>query len=321
MGQLQSIQQLRGLAALAVVLFHYSAVVGWEWTVGQAGVDVFFVVSGFIMWMVTEKPTTPAKFAWDRAARIVPIYWLATMIMATWNGSRPGAIITSLLFIPYERSPGVPYPILAPGWTLNLEMFFYGLFAATLFLPRRAQLWTLTATFGALTLAGWLFHLPGPVWGAYTNPIIAEFIAGAWLCVAWRKGLLPSPRTAVGLVLAAVATLAVVDASGAYSEPVRPLVWGLPALAVVAALLGLERAGKAPLWLPLKHLGDASYSLYLFHMPVLYVVRLFVPEGWGLFIASVPASIAVGLLSFHLLEKPIGRALKSGLVRLGPQTA
>ena len=117
---------------------------------GASGVDLFFVISGFIMVVTTSRTEfTPQKFFLLRSIRVVPLYWLATLAWIAYKvfehsfqGVYPAAIAKSLLFIPYS-SPGFPrgvWPILANGWTLNYEMFFYALFALSLAAPARVRL-------------------------------------------------------------------------------------------------------------------------------------------------------------------------------------
>ena len=124
-----------------MVAFH----TGRATILGQAGVDVFFVISGFIMWMVTAEPVGPAQFLWHRVVRIVPLYWIATLIMAAHRSSSVSDTVNSLLFWPYRDANDELWPVLVQGWTLNFEMFFYLLFAAALIIPRRFQLLSLTA--------------------------------------------------------------------------------------------------------------------------------------------------------------------------------
>ena len=123
------------------------------WLFGQAGVDIFFVISGFIMWVTThDRPTTPLRFMTNRIVRIVPLYWLITLAVAAMAFAVPslfrGVVLTpehvikSLLFIPHYY-PGMPtrvWPLLLPGWTLNYEMVFYLVFAIALLLPRRLMI-------------------------------------------------------------------------------------------------------------------------------------------------------------------------------------
>jgi exopolysaccharide production protein ExoZ len=103
------------------------------------------------MWMVTTKPVGPAQFLWHRVVRVVPFYWIATLIMAVHRNSSASDTVRSLLFWPYRDANGDLWPIVVQGWTLNFAMFFYLLFAATLTMSRRLQLLSLTAILCSLS--------------------------------------------------------------------------------------------------------------------------------------------------------------------------
>src|SRR5690242_14114495 len=124
-GEIRSIQYLRGLAALGVLAFHAAERAGGTFDLGAAGVDVFFVISGFIMWVIAaERPTTPAAFLSRRIQRIVPLYWAVTLTVAAVAVLVPGsfprlqvswaAVLKSLLFVPYEGADGLIAPLIIP---------------------------------------------------------------------------------------------------------------------------------------------------------------------------------------------------------------
>jgi exopolysaccharide production protein ExoZ len=259
-GEVRSIQYLRGLAAFGVVAFHASERAGYQFDVGTAGVDVFFVISGFVMWMVTSSKTlSPAEFLARRVQRIVPLYWAVTLAVAavallipgSFPAMRPtvGHVVQSLLFIPHRGETSMIAPLIVPGWTLNYEMFFYLLFAAGLFAPARVRPWALTATLVSLVAIRPLSDVRNPLWATYTDPLLLEFGAGVWLGKAWSHGRLPGPSISWALVAAGLAgftgvTLAGLDAVG----PTRVLLWGLPAFALVAGAVSLEHARPLPHW-------------------------------------------------------------------------
>ena len=156
---LVSIQALRALAALAVTTYHALQWADGGFDVGRAGVDVFFVISGFIMWHVTAgRDMAPADFLWRRLTRVAPLYWLSTLgvlaVALVWPAFlpevRPGwaHLALSLAFIPHLDPKGLPFPTLPPGWTLNYEAVFYLIFAAALAGPRA---WRGRVVVGALT--------------------------------------------------------------------------------------------------------------------------------------------------------------------------
>jgi exopolysaccharide production protein ExoZ len=184
---LSSIHYLRALAAVAVVESHAT-----RGLLGQAGVDVFFVISGFIMWTITSRETAPRIFFQRRLIRIVPLYWTATLIMAFHQKVAVDAVVKSLYFIPFFGEKGQIWPVLVPGWTLNYEMFFYVLVGATLLLPRRIQLACLIVGLCSLSLSHpFVVWLRDPVLLTYTNPLVLEFLAGILIAEGRFRTQLP----------------------------------------------------------------------------------------------------------------------------------
>lgn len=327
--QLLEIQYLRALAALAVVAYHAGQRPGLPFGIGAAGVDVFFVISGFIMWIVTaQRPTTPLLFLRNRLVRIVPLYWCATLglvvlaaaVPALMPNLRPDAerVLMSLFFVPHRDPLGDIHPVLVPGWTLNYEMFFYLLFALVLALPRAVQLRAMTAILGALVLAGLVLSLPGPLFATYTRPLLLEFLAGMWLAEAWLAGRLPGRAAGLAMMLLGCAMLVALQVTGTYSDPWRVVIWGVPSLLIVTGTLAVAPGGLGRLPLA-KWLGDASYSIYLTHQ--LVVGLMWKGFGWlpgiGFVALCLVASSIIGIASFHLLERPVTEALK----RLGKRRA
>lgn len=316
MGRLYGIQYLRAFAALAVVVFHAAERTGGHFAIGAAGVDVFFVVSGFIMWVIaTERPVSPARFLRDRLQRIVPVYWIATgvMVAGALVGLFPnlrltlGHVLGSLFFIPH-RSPsnGEVWPVLVQGWTLNYEMFFYLIFAFALALPPKARLAALAGVFVPLAAAGLLLDSRNPFFLTYTDPIILEFLIGALIGKFWLDGKVPGPRAGLGLVALALLGFAFV---GLTYIGFGPLVFGPLAAALVTGMLALEKGGALRHIRPITYLGDASYSIYLWHTMAISVVAklaglLSLPSPVALAVAIISGT-AIGIASHELLEKPL----------------
>ena len=303
---LRSIQYLRGLAALAVTAMH----TGWTYSgIGAAGVDIFFVISGFIMVHVSRRETAPLAFLQARALRVVPLYWLVTFValMVRQDADLP-RLLTSLAFWPHAGFDGRDYPVIIQGWTLNYEVFFYITFAASLLLPTSRQLLALTAAFSGLILAGIALHPGSVVAGVYTNPLLLEFLAGAWLCRVWQRGSLPTGRVAIALAtIGALAFAAQVNIGP--SDSWRCLTWGFPALLIVAGALGVEAGKLLPRVPGLLALGNASYALYLTHLlvehPLQAVLRpLPLPLALPLMLA---ACVAVALGVYRWVEQPLAR--------------
>jgi exopolysaccharide production protein ExoZ len=317
-----SIQYLRGFAALAVVLYHASQRAGPTFGAGAAGVDVFFVISGFIMWTISARRATgPGDFLLRRAGRIVPLYWTVTLLVVGLDLVRPSTfpnmrldaphVILSLLFLPHRDPTGDIAPVIVPGWTLNYEAFFYAVFALTLLLPAGRRVWTLTAALGGLCLLG--LFLPHGRWAVvdtYCDPLVLEFVAGAWLARAAAAGRLGGSTAAVAAIAAGLAILTAVAITGADARGwARLLYWGLPALLIVWGALSLEGAGRAPVLPALKLLGDASYSTYLAHGLALSLAFKLM-EGRALTPAAeialaAPFAVLVGLACHVLVERPL----------------
>lgn len=321
---LASIQYLRAAAAIAVLVFHAADRMGVRFGAGAAGVDVFFVISGFIMWVIgARSAATPLDFLRRRAQRIAPLYWLVTLGLAAAFlvapglfrnlQPTPGHVALSLAFVPHTDPRGQVAPLVEPGWTLNFEVFFYVVFAACLAVPRLLRLGILSSVLIGLTLLGAALAPKGPIAQTYTSPLLLEFLAGVWIGWAWQRGLCPGPRLALALLAAGVCALAALELMAIDIAPARALLWGAPAVAIVWGGLGLERAGKVPDWPAARLLGDASYSIYLVH-GLSIAVALRVMSGLGapdaLTIAGlIAAGLAAGLVCYGVIERPISRLL------------
>jgi exopolysaccharide production protein ExoZ len=315
---LLSVQYLRALAALAVTLYH---AMQWEdggFDIGRAGVDVFFVISGVIMWRITAGATPrPGDFLLRRATRVAPLYWLATLgvgaVAVIWPAFLPEVhpqwrhLVLSLAFIPHLDPRGLPFPLLPPGWTLGYEAGFYLLFAAALWLPKRWRAPAVTAGLGAVVVAG--FMLADPVYILGANPMLFEFVAGLWLGVALERGVLPGRAWGLGWQFVAVFLFLALFVGGLDDELWRPLIWGAPAALLVGGALCVEAQGRIFRSRSLLALGDASYALYLLHLPATAIVAhtLGPRHPWLFLPCAVAASTAAGLAAHRWVEKPLIR--------------
>ncbi|MFB9949561.1 acyltransferase family protein [Rhizobium puerariae] len=321
MQTLYSIQYLRAFAALAVVIFHAGERVGSPFTIGAAGVDIFFVVSGFIMMAISDnRPVSPGAFLRSRLLRIAPVYWIATGAMIT------GAIIGlfpnlkldlahtlgSFFFVPVASpSSGNLWPVLVQGWTLNYEIFFYAVFALVLFLRPSSRLPALAAVFCLLVAAGAWMRPANPIAGFYTAPLILEFVAGAALAKLWRDRCLPAPLSGLLLVCASVAGFAAIHLLKLEFDA-----WTCGPLATMLVLgaLAIEAGGKLPNLPALAYLGDSSYSIYLWHTFIISVVvkvgiLLSLPAP-ALLIAAIVLGTVSGIVGYECLERPIQSLVK-----------
>lgn len=326
-----SIQYLRAVAAIGVLVFHTAERAGVGFGPGAAGVDVFFVISGFIMWMITgERATRPSTFLARRAARIMPLYWLVTLGVAAIAIAIPSAfphlkptadhVFKSLLFYPHADSNGDIAPLIVPGWTLDYEMFFYVVFAAGLLLPGRLRAFALTLALGSLVVAGYAFRPVNPALATYSDPLLLEFLAGVWLGAIWVKGMRLRRGIACAAMLLGVAGFALVAALGIDVEPVRILAWGIPAFLIVAGAVSLEPLRKWPVG---KFLGDASYSIYLVHgLAISFCARLLTMMHVGslavFFFVCLGGGIVLGAACYCFVERPLLRLFHSSRPKRAP---
>ncbi len=310
MQKVHSIQFLRAVAALAVMFFH---IAGAPFTIGAAGVDVFFVISGFVMGLVADK-SPPGKFLRHRLFRIVPLYWAVTFVMCL--GALAGVFSTftftvehlwkSLLFVPYANASGQVTPLVLVGWTLNMEIFFYLVFALGLAL--RAPIAVTVAILSAMVVAGQLADWQSPFMQIWASPLLLEFLAGLVLSriafAGMRGGIAALALSFVGFAFAA--------GIGEQFGLLRIVSWGLPAFLLVAGCVWIERAGGWPqsLLKPFEIVGDASYALYLLHGLVISIVLKVMAPGFAASIVIVIVALAVSIAAHVLFEKPVIRLFR-----------
>jgi exopolysaccharide production protein ExoZ len=228
------------------------------------------------------------------------------------TGALLSHLTQSLMFIPHF-SPATPpslLPYLAPGWTLNYEMFFYVIFAVGL-LTGRVVLVTV-ATIVALVAAGIAHRTHSALWLTYTDPLLLEFLAG--VLIGKFRTYLVRPATAL---LLPIGLLGVFTLSPDIAP--RALSWGLPAAFLLLGALALDARWKHSEIRPLSFLGDASYSIYLFQMVGINAAARIVqmmPVSGSLQLAimillSIAAACAAGCLVYVFVEKRISRILRA----------
>jgi peptidoglycan/LPS O-acetylase OafA/YrhL len=330
---LTNIQLLRFVAAAAVLVGHggdlflpdAAAFHAIPWS---AGVDVFFVISGFVMTYLTQgqfgQAGAPRAFLMRRFIRIAPPYWLFTTLMVAAvmlfgehvRNTRldPAVTATSYLFIPWPRADGQLNPLLSQGWTLNYEAFFYLAFATALFFKR--GLWWLAA--GFLLLAAAYPFVPDGLFVLkfWANPIILEFLGGIGLGLLFLQGSrLPSWAS---LALTAAAVTIYLGTGPMEPGLMRRTVHiGLPALLLCASLaLAPEPGSVGALRRLLVAGGGSSYTLYLSHTFTLNALLIaWRASGAGMPIVSmilaIIFSIATAALVYRWAERPMTDALHS----------
>lgn len=323
------LQMLRGVAATLVVLFHLQAasvaegddpgILAW-FKGGEVGVDVFFVLSGFVIFhaMQGRRHLGAAWFLRQRFWRIVPPYWavLALTLMAVaalgvmrgdwseWPG--PGRIATSALLLP------LPDHVIAVAWTLTVEGMFYLLFAATYFRFGARGAIAALVLWSAVTLGVKFLHLGLPrELGVILYSGVIEFLFGGLISMAiragWRTGAVPA------LVLGALGLALVVSETVPFARWGREWVAGLPSAALVYGLAagGWRMPGWVMLW------GESSYLLYLLHLLVFSIAGTLLRMAGIAPYGSVAVMLALGAVAIAVsaaatlwLERPYLRWVK-----------
>lgn len=330
---LLSVQYLRALAAMMVVLVHVEGhltrlgyVGGWPPAL-HGGVDIFFVTSGFIMWVTTVKRTlTPSQFLRFRLQRILPLYWIITTLAVALMVVLPTLyqsgqlsfvhVLTSYLFIPSEHPLlHTMVPVLLPGWTLNYEMFFYLIFAGCLWLAPNRRILVLIGILVGLAVLHRFVPDQWTIASYWTEDIILEFAFGALLGVLYARGRTIPDALALGLFI--VGALCMIAAQ--YVVLPRSVGSGVPAVMILAGAIYLERNHELGRWSALGALGDASYSLYLVHGLTLSFARQVwqrvglaeTPDSFPMFVVfALAVSCLLALLTYRLVERPLLAAFR-----------
>ena len=346
MTKLHHLQALRALAATMVIIDHCcgalisrnvldSALTPFFWHFGEIGVAIFFVISGFIMYTMSKDDFgckwKPYEFMLKRVIRIVPIYWIATLLsfvlamyIKTKHSYSIEDLVNSLLFIPFATDINTPpRPVLGQGWTLNYEMFFYLIFFASLFLSKRLALPILTVVFVGLVICGMVLDGGNIYVSFYSNSIILLFYVGVLVGVYHQRLSkwfnFRSPMLLVLFLIMIDVTIYYVSMHYGLVKELSILFAALSICCVIICVSATngnigryERVVEA--------LGDASYSTYLFHGFILSVfVRILhfnsILNMVIFLVGSIVLSNIFGLVVNKVVEVPITQTLRSVLLK------
>lgn len=334
---INSLQALRAYAAISVMIGHSLLEVLANFEIPPhfnefpllAGVDIFFVISGFIMFHTSQNlfgvVGSPLTFWHRRFIRIVPLYWLFTTLMVLtllvlgslvratefdlWN------VISSYLFYPTERPGGRIAPVLSLGWTLNYEMFFYVLFGIALLLPKKIGTISLLVALVLIVLAGNIFSPRDAALRFWSDSIILEFGFGVVLGIIYP--ILKQNQGKPASILLIILGFSLLILLSSFELP-RFIMGGIPALLLVTGGLMLPSniQEKTPNFVLL--LGSSSYALYLCHRFILRLLtivfdKIHVQPAVEIpmyVITALTLSVASSIAVFRYIETPILAALK-----------
>ncbi len=347
-GTLSNLQVMRGVAALMVCVYHFRYLLEndqaeWLFRNGWIGVQVFFVISGFIMVYTTQTRSegtsySPRTFILKRLIRILPLYLIATALyLVILNPSLELStesvtkLIKSVLFLPQmtsEEGPAYGFPIIHVGWSLNYEMLFYLLFFAGLFFAEHTRRLLIPGVLlaGGLVVPSFFsgnlhtsystyLEYPVPVLNFLLNPVLVLFLTGVLIGHLYPVINMPKTRSRILLYSSiAIFTFYVLGVTGIpFNSLTDSIFCGLIVFAAVfndkhTSANGGNRSIMA-------FLGDSSYSIYLLH-PILIIIvkRVFyhleVDSNILIFITGMMLILIVSGLSFRYIESGISQKLK-----------
>ena len=332
--QLTSLQIGRAVAALTVLYLH----TGHTPIFGSFGVDIFFVISGFVMAMIADNQPNIKTFLVDRISRIVPLYWVFTIILFIFsifwpellNSTRPivSNLIKSLFFIPFLKESGGLQPLLFVGWSLNYEMFFYLVIAISLVLTHSFKQLFINSTI--LILGSYLylgFFLDDLVLNKFFGEnFVFEFILGMGCYAIYSSKKLKNIPNFYFLLIVFAAFLIMALASIYHLTYPRIVGYGIPSALLVLSLVCLESAIPKDSFFSnfFLKIGDASYAIYLSHFFIIDGFRKIISIRVNFIdinsligcVVQMGVAVLIGYLIYLYIDKPLHRNCKLFMLKL-----
>ena len=344
---INSIQFLRGFAALAVVIHHTGGYVkryfeptvlfGDKFSIGFAGVDLFFVISGFIIHFTSKNyfnnPSKLKEYLQKRFIRVYPIYWIITTILffSSWlivlllnrnifsigYPNTVSAYIQTYLLLPLH------FAINPVTWTLSYEIFFYLCFAILIISKR---LWIIPALILVVSFYNIFINIPAVVevklnyFNFFFSGYNFEFMFGFLIFQFYEKIKLSNIISVILLIISISIIVLFGYAIGDYDSYKRVLTFGLPSGLILLSLLNLENNDAISFPKFTLTLGDASYALYLIHFPMMLLMNKipqilgynFTAEQEVLYSYFIIFSIIISSVYIHKwIEIPVAKKLNS----------
>lgn len=344
MRKFQNIQALRGVAVLSVVLFHLVAFeqkYGGKETIlpvifkfGLFGVDLFFVISGFVMVTITRGKYQDIKqallFLYHRTSRIYPAYWIYSIFVLCVFLIKPSLVNSSQgnqvdLLSSFLLLPSKTLPLIMVGWTLIHEMYFYLIFFLVMLIIKERHMPFAILSWGTgIIFMNVCLNLTSPFSRLVSHPLTIEFICGCFLAILFfRENNNRILATRLLVILTSMVLIASVYGYSRYHQLTgqidpegwwRILIFGVPAILLVLSFVNAEKNGNI-LHSSIVKIGDASYSIYLSHILTLSVAgrlwRMSSSNSAYGNIIMIPLflvlTIIVGIVSYHVIEMPLLR--------------
>lgn len=340
MSKLNNLQVLRAFASISVVLAHMRFTLPGMHAFGTFGVDVFFVISGYIMARILHN--NPDFFVRRRLLRIVPPYWFFTLLifsLAWWRpqllhstGADSIELIKSLLFIPFRKQmPAggmVTQPVLGAGWTLNMEMLFYLALAIGLFINRKHAAWIGSGVTLGIMFVSRYFEQHSSVAGFYARDVMLEFLIGIlafYFCTKISDQKAHQLRVAALVVCIGSGLLLIVLQGLIFQGPIdvlslpRAVAFGIPAWFLITSACILSQAKWDINSSYIVLIGDASYILYLLHDFVVMAVDRVAAVRWPWLHVTTPlgalVAMSLSILAAVGLHVYVERPVLKGLLR------
>ncbi|UAW07790.1 acyltransferase [Psychrobacillus phage PVJ1] len=332
--KLNSIQIFRGIAALLVLFYHFGSeftrhtdyeFLGGIFEFGYSGVDFFFVLSGFIITysFLNEKVKKGISvYLKKRLIRVYPVYWIVTILLIPLYfivssigvdyQRDPIYLVKSLLLVPQEQPP-----LLSVGWTLTHEIKFYILFGLFMVLKSKylkylGVLWIIFTALFALNILEAKTILVDFIFSSYNF----EFLFGVVCAIVVMRGSSFLPYISIGVL--SYFGLGFAEAIGGLEiESSRVLAYGIPSAILILGLARFDIAKERKPYSLLVLLGDASYSIYLIHLPLANILNRGLSFTSGITQAYIFEftiiifTIFAGVIFHVLIEKPLLKYLRN----------
>lgn len=352
---LTGITSLRGLAAMLVLVVHSFLILGYSqqysknFELTNIGVDIFFVLSGFIMafahWDDFGKGTKSVSlFIKKRVVRIYPMYLIITLLTAIILYIAPHLfyamkysnelVLKSILFIPSEIGTGTSL-ILAVAWTLAFEIVFYIIFAICLIPHRKAGLIATITALSLWALAALTITPENYISEFFLSSLPLEFICGIIICMHYKskqKQSAINPTALISMLALAVAALIVFTipypiAERTLRDNSRAIYYGIPAIIIFICFLNARQINKGWLRTTINSIGDASYSTYLTHFLFIGAIKFVAARSgaidsiniYALIIFSCVFCTACGIATHKIIEIPVTKLFRLALLGKNPR--